>query len=323
MKCLNYLLIILLVYSFTLVSCKKSITEPDEATIVGKWQLVNVIGGILFTTNSNQTALNTDKSTGQILVTGNITTTLNDLSMDLYEYYSVIIIRNSGDGEQNYGLFIDESTEEGTFRQYDKSKTFVGNINYTFDRINLIVTESILKDIDSDESVIISGSLSFDTFDIPANTPTLLVDPDIGMYDESTSNMVIEFREDGTGTMSTTDEDTIEVEHFSYLADDNIIAMTNQDNDTVASDYSISGEYLILTYSDVFDICFDESQSECFADYEEWYNLKSGSLTDINFIFELIFTKSLSKTRKETANDFIIQRKVFNKFIERIQKQFN
>ena len=323
MKCLNYLLIILLVYSFTLVSCKKSITEPDEATIVGKWQLVNVIGGILFTTNSNQTALNTDKSTGQILVTGNITTTLNDLSMDLYEYYSVIIIRNSGDGEQNYGLFIDESTEEGTFRQYDKSKTFVGNINYTFDRINLIVTESILKDIDSDESVIISGSLSFDTFDIPSNTPTLLVDPDIGMYDESTSNMVIEFNEDGTGTMSSTYDDTIEVEYFSYLADDNEIAITDKDNFTVVSDYTIAGGTLILTYSDVFDICFDKNESECFADYEEWYNLRSGSLTDINFIIELIFTKSLSKTRKETANDFIIQRRVFSQFFKRIQKQFN
>ncbi len=316
MKYIKYLLIILLIYSFTLVSCKKTITEPDESTIVGKWQLVDVVGGILFTTNSNQTAINTDISTGQILVTGNITTTLNDLNMDLYEYYSVIIIRNSGDSEQNYGLFIDESTEEGTFRDYSKSQTFVGKIHYTFDGINLIVTESVLKDIDSDETVTLSGSLSFDTFDIPANTPTLLVDPDIGMNEDTTSIMGIEFKEDGTATIFTTYEDTTEAEYFSYLADDNKIAMTDQDNYTVVSDYTIAGGTLILTYPDVFDICFDKNESECFADFEDMFYLTSGSLTNINFIIELTFTRSLSKTRRETANDFIRQGRVFNKVFE-------
>ena len=59
MKYLKYLLTILLIVSFSMVSCKKdSTTGPTGGAIVGTWNVVDAVVGWLLTTNSIQTATN-------------------------------------------------------------------------------------------------------------------------------------------------------------------------------------------------------------------------------------------------------------------------
>ncbi len=65
MKHIKIMISVMLILTIALVSCKKdSTTGPAGGSIVGTWNVVNVIGGWLLTTNSNQEAINMFDTSG-------------------------------------------------------------------------------------------------------------------------------------------------------------------------------------------------------------------------------------------------------------------
>ena len=66
-------------FNLALVSCKKdSTTGPaGSGALVGTWQVVDAVVGMVFTTNSNQVATNIFDVTGQVSVAGSVNGTLD------------------------------------------------------------------------------------------------------------------------------------------------------------------------------------------------------------------------------------------------------
>lgn len=120
MKYLKYLLIIMLIFSFAMVSCKKdSTTGPSGASALhGSWTLVDVIMGYFFTTNSNQEAVNPDFGDGQITVTGTYNSTMTFIGVDNdFNPPTLFAMDFWSDINNSYLLMIaaSGSTNEGTF----------------------------------------------------------------------------------------------------------------------------------------------------------------------------------------------------------------
>lgn len=195
MKYLKLLLIILLIFSFAVVSCKKdSTTGSTSGSIVGTWNVVGAVMGLLLTTNSNQVA------------TG----------------------------------------------------------------IPGVIAET----------------------NIPANTPTfvqfLFDDDDI---DDGIST--IDFKNDGTGTVTTIDDDGTENENFTYTTAGDQLTI-NESGDITVFEYSIDGNTLTLIISE--DGCVEyPTQADCFAGTEFLFNLTPGSLTAVSMQVEIILNQATAK----------------------------
>lgn len=308
MKYVQYLLIVLLILSFALVSCKKSSTTGprEEGPIVGTWNVVSMVFGWLLTTNSDQVATIIDDVTGQVNITGAHTVTLNFMYVDNYTDPPSFQIYNNTDENQNasFWLVLDGSTGEGTlsienfttniFQLYD------GNITYTFDDTTLTITQSILTDISSSATVTISGSLSFsyNNIDIPANTPTLIYDPFYFGEGVESGSITVEFKSDNTATVTETyiNEGEIYTEYLTYTTSGNQLMINDEYGGTITFEYSVSGGTMNWTANNLFNICDGyDTQADCLADKEKEFGLTAGSLTNFVDRVEYLFSQAAAK----------------------------
>jgi len=298
MKYLKYLLFILLIFSFAMVSCKKdSTTGPAGGSIVGTWNVVDAVMGWLLTTNSNQTATNIFDVTGQINVIGAHTFTMNVMMIDVTTDPPSFVLLNLTDENQNAILILDGTTGEGMLITNVNGQTFFGNVTFTYNNGTLTVTQSTITDVASAATVTISGSLSFNQTNIPANTPTFLEfnfdEDDPG---EGIGLSTIKFNNDGTATVTTIDEDGTEIENWTYTTDGNQLTITDEFSETMIWEYSVVGNVLTLIASDFEDYCGEyDTQADCFAETEEFFNLTPGSLTAVTMRVEIILNQATAK----------------------------
>jgi len=320
MKYLKYILVAVLMFSFALVSCKKdSSTGPGGGSIEGSWTVVDAIVGWLLTTNSNQSAINMFDITGQIDISGTQTASMDFMVMDTSTDPPSFVI---SDVTANYLLIIDGTTGEGML--FANNQTFVGNVTFAYNNGTLTVSQSIITDVASTATVTISGSLSYNQANIPANTPTFV---ELTFDDDDPTEEIglstIEFNSDGTATVTTVDMFGTEVETWTYTTDGNQMTITDEEDDVVVFDYTVTGNTLTLKAIDFDDYCGEfNSQADCFEDTELFFNLTPGSLTAVSMQVEIILNKTTAKPGYAIRNDINIfnPAKIISNYQNKVEK---
>ena len=323
MKYLKYILIIILIFSFAMVSCKKdSTTESGGGTIEGAWNVVDVVMGWLLTTNSNQTAINMFDVTGQVSVTGVQTATFDFMLMDNSTDPPSFVLGNLTDSNSNSTLVLDGATGEGML--IANGQMFLGDVTYNYNNGMLTITQSTLTDAATATTVTISGTLSYSQTNISANTPTFvefIFDGD--NPGEEIGLSIIKFNNDGTATVTTIDEYGTEIETWDYTTDGNQMTITDEYNDVMVFEYSIVGNVLTLVATDFDDYCGDYvTQAECLADTELFFGLTPGSLTAVSMQVEIILNQAVAKQGLDVGETYNLMNpyKAVNDFKLKVQK---
>lgn len=197
MKYIKFLLIILLIFSFAMVSCKKDSTTGSNAEpIVGTWNVVEAVIGLLLTTSTNQVAT------------------------------------NPFDGDQT---------------------------------------------------------------NVPANTPTFIKFMNLEFEDDF-GLASIEFRSDGTATVTEIDDGGTYTENWEYTTEGDLLTVTDESGDTEVFEFFIDGNTLTMIVPDFEDYCGDYgNQADCFTETEALFELTQGSLTAVRFQLEIIFNRGAAK----------------------------
>jgi len=291
MKQIKLLISVLLIVTIALVSCKKdSSTGPGAGgDLVGIWNIIGGNFGWVITTNSNQTAINMFDITGQINIDG------TPITMDF------MYLDNSGtdpsftvmDAANKYSFLLEGNSGTGTL--INNGELYTGIISYSFDGTTLVINESTMQHITSDVTVIISGSISYNITNIPANTPTLMQFTNFDDGDD-VGLTTIEFKSDGTVTVTDVYEGVTDTETWSYTTSGSQLTVTDEFGDTMTYDYSVTGNTMIWNATDSESWCEDSAtQTECFAGFEESFNLDAGSVTNIGSLIEFVFSKAVAK----------------------------
>ena len=199
---------------------------------------------------------------------------------------------------------------------------FIGDVEFTYNNGTLNITQSTITDVASDATVTISGFISFSQTNIPADTPTFLqfeADDD----GEAVGLSTIEFRNDGTATVTTVDEFGTDTENWTYVTDGNQMTITDEDGDIFVYEYTVSGSTLTLAASDIEDFCIDyDSQAECFSDMEFFFMLTQGSLTDIKLKVEIMLNKAVAKPGYAVKIEFnmLNPKYTISKYVEKVKQ---
>ena len=285
--------------------------------------LWNSIGGWLLTTNSNQEAMNMFDTSGQINISGTHTGSITVMMIDYDTNPPSVIVFDIIDGEMNFMLMLDGSTGEGMFMAMSNSQTFLGNATFVFDGTTLTVTQSTLQDVASNATVTISGSLSYNKINIPANTPTLIPWPDFGDEGGGPGFTTIEFKSDGTATVTDINDEGTETENWTYTTSDNQVTVIDEDDETMTFDYIIAGNNMTWTSDVIEDPCDGTAnQAECFAGYEQEFNLAAGSLTNVIVTIEIGFSKAVAKQGLDVGKKYNLMNpyKAVNDFKLKVKK---
>ncbi len=296
MKYLKYLFVMLIVLSIALVSCKKdSTTGPAGGSIVGTWNIVGGNFGWFLTTNSNQVATNMFAVTGQVSITGAVNITFNFMIMDDSTNPPSFFISDITNENQNAFLLLDGATGQGMLIT-NTGQTFLGNVTFTYNAGVLTITQATIQDVASNATVTVSGSLTYQLTNIPANTPTQIQFPEGVDGDDEFGLTTVTFNNDGTAVVTSVDEDGTETENWTYATEGTQLTVNDGFGETMVFEYSISGNNMTWTTTDFEDMCEGyASQAECFADWELFFNLTPGSLTNISLNVELMFSRAAAK----------------------------
>jgi hypothetical protein len=294
MKHMKFLLIMTVMISFALVSCKKTVTEPDETTIVGSWALSSAIVNWILTTNTNQIVKLPFSGNGEITVFGDFNSVLNGLFIYDSEPFSLAVV------EIEYGRYIstmmviDDDSHIAIVYAAGTEQTFEGTLNYTYDGVTLTITESILRDPnDANETVTVNGTMSFDTIDVPINSPTDIRISDVGSpYYPGFINA--EFLDDGSFSMNYNYGNTTIFQNGTWEISDNVLTTVMvEDNNTVTeiNDFIIIENELTITNS--YDGCGESDDIlNCLKNVEDSLGLTNGSLTKVQVETTLNFNKT-------------------------------
>ena len=297
MKYLKYLLFIMLIFSFVLVSCKKTVTEPKESSIVGKWQISGLANKWIVTTTSDQLVKIPYSGNGQITSFGSYNSVFNGLILLSLDPFVIAAV------ELEYGMLltdaivIDGVTGIGVTSNSNTDQTFEGNVNYVFNGTTLTITESILTNPqNAAETVTVSGSLSFATENVPANTQTFIQAPNIWMTYYYSGPYTTEFLDDGSLIRSTPNVQGSADENGTWSINDNNLTVNIIDGNSTSTEtynYSLDGNTLIL--ADTFDICSEEDDSEnCLNEYEQLFGIETESLTELGVEVKSVFNRTNS-----------------------------
>ena len=336
MKYLKFLLIILLIFSFAIVSCKKdSTTGPDGASaLLGSWTFVDAIMDYIFTTNSAQEAVNPDFGDGEITVTGAYNSTMSVIIVPAgYDPPLLIAMDYWSDINNYYFLMLDAtgSNDYGrlSVNPYDGSDEigFDGTISYTFDGTTLIINQSVLTNQNTNTTVTISGTISIIKKNIPANSPTFITYMPSGIFASILgATQTVEISDDGTYTMTDTFDGVPETETGTWVVNGNtvmIITMVDGKPDTTYAEFVVTGDQLTWTMTE--DECKDapEGEQNCLRDLEEAWSMDQGSLTKADFQVQIVYNKDVAKTNSKqgrfSPSDFLNNYKTL---IENNRKQF-
>ena len=295
MKHIKYLLIILLIFSIALVSCNKTVSEPEESSIIGQWQISGISNNWIVKTISEQLLKIPYSGNGQITSFGSYNSIFNGLILLSSDPLVIAAV------ELEYGMLlidviiIDGATGIGTSSNSNTDQTFEGIVNYTFDGTTLTITESILTNPQNGtETVTVSGALSFATENVPGNTQTNIQAPNIWMMYYYNGPFITEFFDDGSILRSKSSaQGSVEENGTWTLNNDNLTVIINVGNTTSTEVYTISIDGNTLIIKDSFDICSDENDSiGCLNEYEQLFGIEAGSLSDLGVEVTSIFSKT-------------------------------
>lgn len=309
MKSVKILLSICIILALT--SCKlfkKTSSEEEVHPLIGVWNYVEGTAGLLITTNSNQTMNDPFNSTGAIAVTGKYTIALDRLSMYYDEDPPDITVSN--DSENGYYILYNVGSGSNIIWYFHiemykapyQNQDFIGDVNYTFDGVTLVIIHSTLTDTTNNDTVTVSGTIAMDKVDLPANTPTLLEYEYI--FGDFTQQW--EFKDDDSFIATMTDDwgtyaDTAE---WNVSGNELTIIYTYDDgwSFTETFDYNIDGNTLNLSSDN--DICDEgfETKEECFTYVETALNIDPGSLKAIVGHYEMTFNKAAAKQKLINKN---------------------
>jgi hypothetical protein len=317
---------ILLLAPFLLLflSCEEKATGPvGGGSIIGNWLESNAIVSLLLTTKSNQTAKNFLNSTGEISITGDYKTKLNlmiyvtieneNTGIDSTGFIITNIMGMLGFSDTSFTMVINPDGEGRiTISANDDTEftsTLTNPVNFTFnDDKTLNITNTTLVNANDNTSISLSGSITLEEVNIPANTPTML-NSNAPQYYEF-GNTVTTFFEDSTFTSS---EDTGIGDSTGtwQVVGDTLKLTTSQEVedfytdeitivDTIwAFNYVNYGNQFIL--SQTLDICEglpatseDEDELTCqtiFNLIETFTHVDSNSINKAELIYQLFFEK--------------------------------
>ena len=199
------------------------------------------------------------------------------------------------DDDLNFMLILDGTTGEGTLMASANGQIFFGNVTFTYDGTTLTITQSTIQDVASNATVTISGLLSYNKTNIPANTPTLIQWPNFG-GEGGLGFTIIEFKSDGKAITTNVTQEGTDTENWTYTTDGDQVTVTDEDDVTITFDITIAGNNMTWTSDDIEDPCEGAAtQADCFAEWEKEFNLTAGSLTNINVTVEIGFSKAIAK----------------------------
>ena len=301
MKRIKLMISILLITTIALVSCKKdSSTGPGAGgDLVGIWNVVGGNFGWVITTNSNQVATNMFDVTGQVSVSGAVSATLNNMFFDPSDPTSFLLYNIDDD----YTLLLDGDSGEGMFIT-STGQVFLGTVTFNFSSGTLTITQSTITDVASSATVTIGGSLSFSQTNIPANTPTVLQFTNFADGDDF-GLTTVEFKSDGTVNVTDVYEGETDIETWTYTTSGSQLTVTDEFSETMTYDYSVAGSTMTWNIIDSEDWCEDyATQAECFAEFEEFFDLDAGSVTNIGSSIEFVFSKATAKPGLNTGKTY-------------------
>ena len=294
MKHYKYIMIIILIFSFALFSCKKTITEPDDSTIVGKWQISGLANKWIITTTSDQLVKKPYSGDGQITSFGAYNSVFNGLMLLSSDPFVIAAV------ELDYGMVltdaivIDGATGIGTTSNSNTNQTFKGVVKYIFNGTTLIITESVLTNPqNATETVTVNGSLSFATENVPANTQTLVNAPDIWMLYYYSGPYTTEFLDNGSVVRSNSSAQGSVEENGTWSLNNDILTIDiNSGNNTSTDIYNVNIDGNTLVIKESFDICSGEENTvECLNEYEQLFGIDAGSLSELGVEVTSIFNK--------------------------------
>jgi len=294
LKYSKILLILTILLSVIIISCKNNVTDPKENSIIGKWQITGLANKWMITTSSDQLVKIPYSGSGQITSFGSYNSVFNGLVLQSSDPFVIAAV------ELEYGMVltdaivIDGVTKMGKASNSNTDQTFEGIVNYSFNGTTLTITESILTNPqNATETVTVNGSISFITENVPANTQTYVSAPDIWITFYYTGPYTTEYFTDGTvsQTRPTSEGDIVRNGTWS-MSDDMLTVNMVDNNETTTKDYNVIIDGSTLAMTESFNICSDGSDKlECLNGYEQLFGLDAGSMSDLGVEVKSIFNK--------------------------------
>jgi len=282
-KALSIITLIILIFS-----CQKSVTESKEYTLAGKWSFSSATFERILTTNSTQTAKIPYSGIDRIVVSGGINKVLNRLVFNSSDPQTIYVINVEYDLYMYDVLSIDINSKMGTLTSPLVEKTYVGQIDFTYNGETLVINNSqMTNQEDLNDTITLEGELSFETVDIPASSPTPIALPAV-ISTYPSRYMQYEFREDGTFLQTVNNADGSITSLGTWESIGNTITTTiTEGNNTETHTIEYTIEDNILTGIEEYDLC--ASNDECLGTYESHYQIDTGSLDSIRMTSNIVF----------------------------------
>ena len=270
---MNKIKLILLLFSFCLISCEKESSIQED--IIGKWYMPQTLNRItlgrsindlaehslnawnysmMVTTNSNQSLIDRmSDPEGSVSITGTVNDEIKFMQgwYDPFSEESSVYITNYKWNmfEPNDGPVISvnmnnySGQDEWDWSDYLNIFFNDGNyieieqeIDYSFDGRTLNIPSQTLIDT-TGTNLTLGGILTYSTIDIPANTPT-----EIFSYDEDDSwdygNWTIDIQENGRWVEIYTWEEPYDSSGWTHTYTDSTVAEWRLEDDTIFVTYS-------------------------------------------------------------------------------------
>lgn len=258
---------------------------PEEQ-LLGTWDYGSFQLKVTVTTNKDQTTLDRNsEGEGSIEVVGADTATLTYmtgfwqdeygtsvtvsnrpwLEWDEYPVYTLYCSRSQ------WGTWLDLSIQtRNGYRSYYGE----GVISLDSETHTLTISGVELYDWEDEESVIVTGELVGGTMDIPANTPTEVVD-----FTDDDPDQALKFK-DNDLFIWVFDDEWFNSGFWELEADTLTLYIDYNGGYVVHYVYTLSGDSLTLEWED--DPC-ESDDAVCLEQYERSYGLEEGTLTSIFF----------------------------------------
>jgi len=268
---------------FALVSCKKSITESEEKSIIGRWSFSSAHLERTITTNSNQTFKLPFSSIGHIKVKGVTTSQLNGLVIERYEPFTIGVYRIEYEDYLSAVLFIDDDSKVATYYSGITDKTYTGVIDYSYNGNTLTISVStITNQDDANDTLEVSGEISFESITAETDTPVTIEVPSFQTQYQR-GFMEYEFLEDGTFIQTTNENDGWIINTGTWESSGSTLTTTFTENNITevhVIEFLIDGN--ILAGTELIDICeSNQNPQQCFSSHEQYYQVEDGSITKV------------------------------------------
>jgi hypothetical protein len=332
MKTLTQLFVLSALMTLMLSSCSKTYYECEPVIeedsrwpwdITAEWGQESVEFDFKITATKNQTAAVLENpSVDSVMVTTSTGSNFlhylfvirNESNTTLFmTNQSVFDVENEDYPKYQSFMFLTEPLDNviATYmikNSVNDSLTYEGvisNYNYNEEEYSISITNGIMFNSDSTDSVTIHGDLDMESTPLIANSATSVP----VSFSQTTTNIVLNpSGEYGRNTIELIDDTEFEtIAEGSWEVTDttaHILTIIETDDfgetDTLIIQYSLESD--TLTFSQFKDPCNDYTdEAECFEQFELNFGLDENSITELSLTSTMTFTKSTSGKRRQIA----------------------